>query len=107
MANMVRAASPGGSIDPASRVGALFLQTGPDEFLIMGSGDSVLTFTTDRPGLPLVGIESIDEQFLQAGGMVAGRRLNGDENGQGQVLRLEAADAAQGKIYWVRLYRYR
>lgn len=105
--NMVRAASPGGSIDPASRVGALFLQTGPDEFLIMGSGDSVLTFTTDRPGLPVVGIESIDERFLQAGGMVAGRRLNGDENGQGQVLRLEAADAAQGKIYRVRLYRYR
>ena len=107
MANMARAASPGSSVDPSSRVGALFLQTGPNEFLVIGSGDAVLTFTSDRPGPPVVGIESIDEQFLQAGGMAEGRRLNGDESGQGQMLRLDASDAAKGKIYRVRLYRYR
>jgi hypothetical protein len=107
MANMVRAPSADGKADPASRVGALFLQTDPDEFLIVGSGDAVLTFTTDRPGLPIVGIESTDELRLQPGGMAPGRRLNGDENGQGQVLRLQAGDAARGIIYRVRLYRYR
>lgn len=107
IANMTRAPSAGGSIDPASRVGALFLQTGPDEFLVVGSGDAVLTFTTDRPGLPVVGIESIDEIRVETDGMVPGRRLNGDENGQGQVLRLQASDAARGIVYRVRLYRYR
>ncbi|MGH8220989.1 MAG: DUF5597 domain-containing protein, partial [Steroidobacteraceae bacterium] len=91
---------------PASRISALFLQTGPNEFLVVGSGDGRLTFTTDRPGPPIVGIESIDEQFLQEdGGFVPGRRLNGDENSQGQSLRLNAGDLAQGKLYRIRLYR--
>jgi hypothetical protein len=104
IANMTRAAGADGKVDPASRVGALFLQMSPDEYLVV----AVLTFTTDRPGLPIVGIESIDEERLVAGGgMVAGRRLNGDENGQGQVLRLQAGDAARGIVYRIRLYRYR
>jgi hypothetical protein len=107
IANMVRAPGADGKIDPASRVGALFLQTGADEFLVVGSGDAVLSFTTDRPGPPTVGIESIDEVRLQPGGMAPGRRLNGDENGQGQVLRRQAGDAARGIVYRVRLYRYR
>jgi hypothetical protein len=106
--NMSRASGPDGTTNPSNRVAALFLQTGPDEFLVVGSGDAQLTFTTDRPGLPIVGIESIDEQALtRDGGMVTGRRLNGDENGQGQSLRLFSADAAQAKIYRLRLYRYR
>lgn len=107
IANMSRAPGADGKTDPASRVSALFLQTGPDEYLVVGSGDAVLTFTTDRPGPPIVGIESIDEVRLQSGGMAPGRRLNGDENGQGQVLRLQAGDAARGIAYRVRLYRYR
>jgi len=107
IANMTRIAASGGAVDPNSRVAALFLQMGPHEFLVVGSGDAQLTFTTDRPGLPIVGIESTDELFLRNSGMVPGRRLNGDENGQGQVLRLNGGDAARGKIYRVRLYRYR
>jgi len=107
IANMTRAPSADGKLDPASRVGALFLRTGPDEYLVVGSGDAVLTFTTDRPGPPTVGIESIDEVRLQSGAMLPGRRLNGDESGQGQVLRLQAGDAARGIVYRVRLYRYR
>lgn len=107
MANMVRAPGADGKLDSASRVGAMFLQIGPDEYLVVGSGDAVLTFTTDRPGPPIVGIESIDEVRLTPGGMIPGRRLNGDENGQGQVLRLQASDAARGIVYRIRLYRYR
>ena len=41
------------------------------------------------------------------GAWVPRRRLNGDENSQGQSLRLYPEDLAQGKIYRVRLYSYR
>jgi hypothetical protein len=104
---MTRAGGPKGDVDQTSRIAAMFLQTGVDEFLVVGSGDAQLGFTTDRPGAPIVGIESIDEQYLRGGAMVAGRRLNGDETGQGQSLRLFAQDAGDSKIYRVRLYRYR
>jgi hypothetical protein len=105
--NMSRANGPSGSLDPASRIAAMFLQTGPDEFIVVGSGDAQLSFTTDRPGAPIVGIESIDELLLTDGGPVTGRRLNGDENGQGQSLRLLSGDAGEAKVYRLRLYRYR
>jgi hypothetical protein len=45
--------------------------------------------------------------MLRDSGAVIGRRLNGDETGQGQSLRLFAADAAEHRVYRVRLYRYR
>ena len=105
--NMTRACGPKGDVDQMSRVAAMFLQTGDDEFIVVGAGDSQLSFTTDRPGLPIVGIESIDEQYWKDGRMVTGRRLNGDETGQGQSLRLFSGDAAERKVYRVRLYRYR
>jgi len=59
------------------------------------------------PGLPIVGIESIDEEVVVDGEWLPRRRLNGDENSQGQALKLAAADLAQGRIYRVRLYLYR
>ena len=103
-----RATGPDGKLDPLSRVAAMFLQTGPDEFTVVGAGDMQLSFTTDRPGAPIAGIESVDEQFLGiAGASRTGRRLNGDETGQGQGLRLFSADAADRKAYRLRLYRYR
>jgi beta-galactosidase GanA len=103
-ATMTRAGNASGA---GARVGAMFLQTGPNEFLVIGSGDAQITFSTDKPGPPIVGIESIDEEFFENGAWVPRRRLNGDENSQGQALRLYATDLAQGKIYRVRLYRYR
>ncbi|KTF69831.1 DUF5597 domain-containing protein [Sphingomonas sp. HT-1] len=105
--NMSRAGGPKGDVDQMSRIAAMFMQTAADEFIVVGSGDSQLSFTTDRPGAPIVGIESIDEQLLRDGRMVTGRRLNGDETGQGQSLRLFSGDAADRKVYRVRLYRYR
>jgi Domain of unknown function (DUF5597)/Glycosyl hydrolases family 35 len=100
-ANMTRAGSGTGA-----RLAAMFLQTGPDEFLVVGSGDAQITFSTDKPGPPIVAIESIDEEFFENGAWVPRRRLNGDESSQGQALRLYAGDLAQGKIYRVRLYRH-
>jgi Domain of unknown function (DUF5597) len=72
----------------------------------VGVSDAQITFSSDKPGLPVVGIESVDEEFFENGGWVIRRRLNGDENSQGQALRLYASDLSQGRIYKVRLYRY-
>jgi hypothetical protein len=91
----------------AARASALFLQTGPNEYIVAGSGSALVTFSASTPGLPIVGIESIDEESFDGAQWVLGRRLNGDENSQGQVLKLNAGDSAQGRIYRVRLYRYR
>jgi hypothetical protein len=107
LVNMSRASGPKGDVDQMSRIAAMVMQAGPDEFIIVGSGDSQLSFATDRPGAPIVGIESIDEQYMKDGRLIAGRRLNGDETGQGQSLRLFSDDAAARKVYRVRLYRYR
>lgn len=107
LVNVNRANGPDGKLDPLSRVAAMFLETGPDEFLVVGAGDMQLSFATDRPGAPIAGIESIDEQFVGDGTMRTGRRLNGDETGQGQGLRLFSGDAEDRKIYRLRLYRYR
>ncbi|WP_445192204.1 GH35 family beta-galactosidase [Sphingomonas sp. Tas61C01] len=107
IATITRANGSSGDIDQASRIAAMFLQSGPDEFLVVGSGDGQISFTSDGGARTIVGIESIDEQILRDAGAVTGRRLNGDETGQGQSLRLFAADAADHKVYRVRLYRYR
>ena len=101
-ATMTRAGGASGA-----RLAAMFLQTGPNEFIVIGSGDAQITFSTDTPGPPIVGVESIDEEFFENGAWVPRRRLNGDENSQGQALRLHATDLVEGKIYRVRLYRYR
>jgi Domain of unknown function (DUF5597)/Beta-galactosidase len=103
-ASITRAGSASGT---SSRIGAMFIQTGPNEFMVIGSGDAQITFSTDKPGLPIVGIQSIDEEFFDNGTWTPRRRLNGDESSQGQALRLYASDLAQGKIYRMRLYRYR
>jgi beta-galactosidase GanA len=100
-ANITRAGGGTGS-----RVAAIFLQTGRNEFLVTGVGDAQITFSSDKPGPPTVGIVSIDEEYYENGAWVPRRRLNGDENSQGQALRIYASDLSQGRIYRVRLYRY-
>lgn len=90
---------------PEKRGAAMFCETGPDEYLVAGSGNLTITFSPNTPGLPMVGIGSIDEQVYQDGNWIERRRLNGDENGQGQVLRLEST--ALPVIFRLRLYRYR
>jgi hypothetical protein len=88
-----------------ARVAVLFIRRSADEFLVVGSGAAQITFSSDAPAGGRAGIESIDEEFCEQGAWVPGRRLNGDENSQGQALRLGAADLAQGRIYRLRLYR--
>jgi hypothetical protein len=96
--------APSGSGD--ERVGVLLIQTGQDGFLVAGAGGAIVSFTSGSDGPPNVGIASIDEEVLTDGEWTMQRRLNGDENGQGQVLRLNPEWPSKATVYKVRLYRY-
>ncbi|MHA4812173.1 GH35 family beta-galactosidase [Flavitalea flava] len=81
----------------------IFIQLGPDEYLVAGRGLTV-TFTPETPGDPTVGIVSVEDGDFLNGGWVPGRRLNGDEILSGKGLRL------RGDYYMIqriKLYRYR
>ncbi|MBV9443324.1 MAG: DUF5597 domain-containing protein, partial [Acidobacteriaceae bacterium] len=89
------------------RAGVLFIHAGPDEFYVSGNGGVLVYFTSLQGKAPLTGIESLDEGSFIDGQWKPGRRLNGDENGQGQLLRLPAGSDDGVRIYRVRLYGYR
>jgi len=82
----------------------LLVQTGPEEFLGAGKGFRVsitpLTFTANAPH---VGIASIDEGHYVDGKWVAGRRLNGDEDDQGNNWRF---DQREIHIERAKFYRF-
>jgi beta-galactosidase GanA len=84
------------------RVGGIIILVGPDEYVIAGSG-IIVTFTSNSPAEPIVGIASIDEGTYVNGRWVAGRRLNGDESHQGRHLRLPNGHFG---IQRIKLYRY-
>jgi beta-galactosidase GanA len=88
------------STPPAS--GALVIVLGADEFIFAGTG-TVITFETDSPGAPIVGILSADEGKFENGQWKPGRRLNGDQTHQGRHIRLETNKIT---IQRVKLYRY-
>lgn len=64
----------------------LVIAAGPDEFIGAGSGFRV-AFHPKTPGPRLAGVGTIDEGVYRDGRWVPGRRLNGDENDQGQRWR--------------------
>lgn len=81
----------------------LFIQTGTDEFLVVGRGMTI-TFTPNTPGDPTVGIALVEEGNFVDSHWVPRRRLNGDQILSGRGLRL------RGDYYMiqrVKLYRYR
>jgi len=106
-----RPATPPAAGAPASStpvpVGALFISTGPDEYIIAGSGTATVTFSPNTPGNPIAGVLSIEEGTFANGRWVAGRRLNGDETSQGQFVRIGGNGIPNGSIQKVKLYRYR
>lgn len=84
--------------------GGLIIQTGPDDFLIAGSGITV-TFRPISGGLSFAGIDSAWEGVFDSDGhWIAGRLMNGDQTHQGRHIRLEAGHFS---IQRVRLYPYR
>jgi len=66
----------------------LIVATGPDEFLAAGKGFRVV-FTPRSAGQAHVGIASITEGRFDGGKWIEGRRLNGDENDQGNYWRFD------------------
>jgi hypothetical protein len=87
---------------------AIFIATGPDEYYAAGNDVSV-TFSPNTPGPPLAGLATVEEGTFVNGRWVAGRRLAGDDAGQGDYLDLRkrlAGDPDRG-IQRVTLYRYR
>ena len=88
--------------ETVNRSGALIIYLGNDEYLVAGSGALAIEFTPNTPGPQTGGISFIDEGNYVNGAWVAGRRLNGDENAQGQRFTLRDSS----KIYRVKPYRY-
>jgi len=82
--------------------GGVIISTGPDEYVIAGSG-FIVTFETDTEE-ETAGILNVQEGSYENGMWIGGRWLNGDENHQGRHVRLPFGDFA---IQRVRLYRYR
>ncbi len=83
--------------------GGLVMATGSDEYLFAGTGLTI-TFETDKPGDPIVGLLSVDEGKYVNGQWIQGRRLNGDQTHQGRHVRLPPGRFG---IQRVKLYRYR
>jgi hypothetical protein len=69
---------PGYVLPPDRRPHALILATGPDEFVIVGSG-VLAHFAADSPGPTITEIGWIEEGRFEKERWVPGRRLNGDE----------------------------
>ncbi len=82
--------------------GGLIIQTGPDEFIVAGTG-MIVYFGTSGVADPLAGIESVWEGRYVNGAWIPGRLLNGDETNQGRQLRVPTG---QFTIHRVRLYHY-
>jgi hypothetical protein len=102
-------AAPVEAARPATvpRLGVMFIRIAADEYIVAGSGRGTVVFSPATPGLPQAGIVSVDEETFANGNWSMGRRLNGDENGQGQVLRIATGGNEPPSIYHVKLYRYR
>lgn len=83
--------------------GGLILQTGPDDFLVAGTG-MVISFGTLKQNERSAGIDSIWEGRFVHGAWTAGRNLNGDDDNQGRYLVLPPG---QFTIRKVQLYTYR
>jgi hypothetical protein len=80
---------------------AIFIATGPDEYFVAGSGVSI-KFSPNTPGPELDGLATVEDGAFVDGRWVPGRRLAGDDTGQGQNLSLRNRG-----IQHVTLYRYR
>ncbi len=73
----------------------LIMPIGPDEFL--GAGKGFRVAITARTG-QRVGIASVDEGAFQHRNWVPGRRLNGDENDQGQGWRFNSRQLSVERV---------
>jgi hypothetical protein len=81
----------------------MILSSGPDAFLGIGKGFRV-KFTPRGAAAKRVGIGTIEEGRFENGSWIAGRRLNGDENDQGEYWRFDPRELRTEKVT---LYRFK
>jgi beta-galactosidase GanA len=93
---------PASSSNPVLAHGGLIVQTGPDEFVVAGTGVT-LSFAANDVENPLAGVLEIQEGHFSGGRWKPGRYLNGDETDNGSHIHLPMHDFG---ILRVRLYRY-
>ena len=84
------------------RVAALFISTGPDDYIIMARGINVYFTAATNPS-DSVGLGTVEEGVYAGGKWIPGRRLNGDETPEWKALRFRSDDYT---IQHVKLYRY-
>jgi beta-galactosidase GanA len=97
-----RYACKGNLADSTFCTGGIIIATGPDEYIVAGSG-LIVTFSPAFSGRQMAGIGSIDEGRFENGKWIIGMRLNGDQSHQGRHMRLPND---RFSIQRVRLYRY-
>jgi beta-galactosidase GanA len=85
------------------RVAGLFIQVGPDEYVVVGRNLGVY-FESATDQTQSVGLGTVEEGRYVDGRWVAGRRLNGDETPEWKALRFQGDGYT---IQKVKLYRYR
>jgi hypothetical protein len=93
------------SPSPTSQGGsnwAIVIASGPDEYIIAGTGVDVRFSNPKTPGPRGVSFIAVDEGRFKDGRWVAGRRLNGDETGASERVSLRAGPLT---IQKVKLYR--
>jgi hypothetical protein len=87
----------------ASDGGIMVIESGPDEFLVVGSGLTVTFLRDPDVDEQIAGIASIEQVSLKDGGWVTERRLNGDQSDQGRELLM---DPHEFRVYRIRLFTY-
>jgi beta-galactosidase GanA len=83
--------------------GGMMIWAGGEDYWFAGQGITI-TYKGADGGLPLVGLDVVEEGEFKDGIWIAGRRLNGDQTHQGRHVRLPPGNP---QIQKVRFYRYR
>ena len=79
------------------------LQSGPDEFYIVGCGLNVIFLRDPDADGRVAGIAGIAELTWKSGGWAVAGQMNGDQTDQGRQLLM---DPHAIRLYRVRLYDY-
>lgn len=87
----------------ASHGAMIVMETGPNQFLIVGSGLTVSFLRDPDTDNRLAGIASVDQGMRSGQDWTTERRLNGDQTDQGRALLM---DAHEIRVYRVTLYTH-
>ena len=87
----------------ASDGGMMVIESGPNEFFVIGSGLTVTFLRDPDVDQQIAGIASIEQVSDADGRWITERRLNGDQSNQGRELLM---DPHEFRIYRVRLLTY-